>query len=80
MVKIHHHHPLAHIKLQATYLHANTGRDMGQHRNAFAVHNITENRRKMLEIQMVLTQEVRALTAHLATGQTDQEYGRFINY
>ena len=36
--------------------------------NAFDVHNITDNRHKMLEIQMALTQEVHALTAHLATG------------
>ena len=44
--------------------------------NAFTVPNITDNRRKMLEIQMVLTQEVRALTVHLATGQTDANYNK----
>ena len=48
--------------------------------NAFTVHNITDNRRKMLEIQMTLTQEVRALTAHLATGQTDTDHNRFTTY
>ena len=48
--------------------------------NAFTVHNITDNRRKMLEIQMALTQEVCVLTAHLAMGQTDTDYNRFTMY
>ena len=48
--------------------------------NAFSIHNITDNRRKMLEIQMALTQEVRALTTHLATGQTNDDYDRFTAY
>ena len=48
--------------------------------NSFAVHNITDNRHKMLEIQMALTQEVCALTAHLAMGQTDDDFDRFTTY
>ena len=42
--------------------------------DAFAVHNITDNRRKMLEIRMALTQEVRALTAPLTMGHSDDDY------
>ena len=42
--------------------------------DAFTVHGITHNRRKMLEIRMALTQEVRALTAHLTTGHTEDDY------
>ena len=40
--------------------------------DAFAVHGITNNRRKMLEIRMALTQEVRPLKDHLATGHNDK--------
>ena len=46
----------------------------------FAVHNITDNRRKMLEIRMALSQEVRALTAHLATGFTNDEYKKLTTF
>ena len=38
--------------------------------DAFTIHNISDNRRKMLEIRMALTQEVRALTVHLTTAYT----------
>ena len=47
---------------------------------AFTVHNITDNCRKMLEIRMVLTQEVRALTAHLTTGDTNNDYLKLTTY
>ena len=42
--------------------------------DAFTVHGITDNRRKMFEMRMALTQEVRALTAHLTTGHTEDDY------
>ena len=48
--------------------------------DAFTVHNVTDNRRKMLEIRMALTQEVRALTAHLTTGHTDNDYLKLTTY
>ena len=48
--------------------------------NVFTVHNITDNGRKMLEIQIAITQEVHALTVHLAMGQTDTDYNRFTMY
>ena len=46
----------------------------------FAVHNITDNRRKMLEIRMALTQEVHALTANLTIGHTNQDYVKLTAY
>ena len=48
--------------------------------DAFNVHGITNNRRKMLEIRMALTQEVHALTAHLTTGHTDADYVKLTTY
>ena len=48
--------------------------------DTFAIHKITDNRRKMLEIHMALTQEVRALTAHLTMGHTDNDYERLTTY
>ena len=48
--------------------------------DAFGVHNITNNRRKMLEIHMALTQEVRALTAHLATGHSNADFEKLTTY
>ena len=48
--------------------------------NVFTVHNITDNGCKMLEIQIAITQELRALTAHLAMGQTDTAFNRFTMY
>ena len=47
---------------------------------AFAVHKITDNRRKMLELRMALTQEVRALTAYLTAGYTDADYDKLATY
>ena len=34
----------------------------------------------MLEIRMALTQEVRALTAHLTTGHTNDDYKKLTTY
>ena len=48
--------------------------------DSFGVHNITDNRRKMLEIRTALTQEVRALTAHLTTGHSDMDYEKLTTY
>ncbi len=44
--------------------------------DAFRIHKITNNGRKMLEIRMALTQEVRALTAHLTDGDTVADYAK----
>ena len=48
--------------------------------DTFAVYNITDNRHKMFEIRMALTQEVRALTAHLTVGHTNQDYAKLTAY
>ena len=48
--------------------------------DAFDVHNITDNRKRMLEIRMALTQEVRALTAHLTMGHSNEDFKKFTIY
>ena len=48
--------------------------------DAFAIHKITDNRYKMHEIRMALTQEVRALTTHLTTGHTNADYAKLTTY
>ena len=48
--------------------------------DAFSVRNITDSRRKMLEIRMALTQEVPALTAHLTTGHSDECFQKLTTY
>ena len=48
--------------------------------DAFTVHNLTDNRRKMLEVRMALTQEVRSLTAHLTTGYSNDDYNKLTTY
>ena len=48
--------------------------------DAFVVHGITDNQHKMLEIRMALPQEELALTAHLPTGHTVQDYEKLTTY
>ena len=69
------------IKLQAAPLYAHSGGNMvAMAEEAFAVHNITDNRHKMLEIRMALTQEVRGLTAHLTTGHSNDDLEKLTTY
>ena len=48
--------------------------------DTFMVYNITDNRSKMLEIRMALTQEVHALMAQLTTGHSDDAYQKLTTY
>ena len=47
---------------------------------AFAIHKITNQQRKMLEIRIALTEELRALTAHLWTPTTADPYNKLVSY
>ena len=48
--------------------------------DAFAFHKIMNNRRKMLEIRMALTQEVCTFTAHQTTCHTNADYAKLTTY
>ena len=48
--------------------------------DAFAIHKITNEQRKMLGIRIALTQELRALTAHQWTPNTADTYNKLVSY
>ena len=48
--------------------------------DAFTIHGITDEKRKMLEIRMALTQELRALTAHITAEGVPDAYIKLVTY
>ena len=48
--------------------------------DAFVIHGITDKKRRMVEIRMALTQELRALTAHYHTPGVLDAYDKLVAY